>query len=846
MPLRQTTLHFTLTSAPLTSSNQTPILSRASTASSDTLPGFQHDADTIVVAPPGTTRQLLTPSESSTDVALERSLLDVHKSPRQRGAKDGTDSKSHHKQQTKDEEVIDEDCGKINSRTVSGETLVPNAHPSQSSLLQEGILALNLPWNMSSLLHEGIQTEDSMQRLDKFPSLESLAPKPSADLSRKAVTDEQTRADRIAKIKQSAADRLARIQDAESRATRRSSRVSVLDKAGDAISDLTATVLGKRTQEAIEKGKDALGELKRRASLRQRGANSQTTTTNTLIVEEPPTKKRRLEEQEEVTESILLKPKPRKLKHKRFLNAGLYTGQSRHFDGRLTTSKNKRKALQQEHPPEKENSILPLPMFAGERLLNAGRDFRLPFSIFSPLPPGQPKPDEWRKVNKNVFVGDAGSIWRTSKFMEHSTCMCTPEDGCDEDCQNRFMFYECDDRNCNLGPERCGNRSFAGLKERVKRGGKFNIGVEVIKTVDRGYGVRSNRCFEPNQIIVEYTGEIITQEECEGRMRERYKDNECYYLMLFDQNMIIDATRGSIARFVNHSCHPNCRMEKWTVEGKPRMALFAGDAGIETGEELTYDYNFDPFSQKHVQECRCGSERCRGVLGPRPKEERKSKAGKGEEKEKEKEKEGAGGANKGVLAGAKRRLAQVLEEGSNLVNKRKKTSAANDAPPKRAKPSKTPSQRPTLSRKESSSITVAKVERKPASTGGLRSILKSANEATTTSTKPKRAANRISNDQANDAEPLASLVESHHDHKTTSSRNRRDSVRARAATMTKSVVKTVTTKKQTANASTITRKSVRVSGARDLPAQDSSILENETNEDIELQTSEIQLGEEVV
>jgi len=44
---------------------------------------------------------------------------------------------------------------------------------------------------------------------------------------------------------------------------------------------------------------------------------------------------------------------------------------------------------------------------------------------------------------------------------------------------------------------------------------KYNVGVEVIKTNDRGYGVRSNRTFDPNQIIVEYTGEIITQEECE-------------------------------------------------------------------------------------------------------------------------------------------------------------------------------------------------------------------------------------------------------------------------------------------------------------------------------------------
>lgn len=90
------------------------------------------------------------------------------------------------------------------------------------------------------------------------------------------------------------------------------------------------------------------------------------------------------------------------------------------------------------------------------------------------------------------------------------------------------MFYECDDTNCNVGQDRCTNRSFDGLKQRHKKGGKYNIGVEVIKTADRGYGVRSNRTFEPHQIIVEYTGEIITQDECDDRMENRYKDNEVY------------------------------------------------------------------------------------------------------------------------------------------------------------------------------------------------------------------------------------------------------------------------------------------------------------------------------
>lgn len=88
------------------------------------------------------------------------------------------------------------------------------------------------------------------------------------------------------------------------------------------------------------------------------------------------------------------------------------------------------------------------------------------------------------------------------------------------------MLYECDETNCNVGKEHCHNRAFQNLQERTKKGGRFRVGVEVVKTTDRGHGVRSNRCFEPNQIIMEYTGEIITEAECERRMNDKYKDNE--------------------------------------------------------------------------------------------------------------------------------------------------------------------------------------------------------------------------------------------------------------------------------------------------------------------------------
>ena len=67
-------------------------------------------------------------------------------------------------------------------------------------------------------------------------------------------------------------------------------------------------------------------------------------------------------------------------------------------------------------------------------------------------------------------------------------------------------------------------------------------------------------------------------------------------------------------RFVNHSCAPNCEMQKWSVNGLPRMALFAL-RDISPLEELSYDYNFSLFNPAEGQPCKCGSSQCRGVIG---------------------------------------------------------------------------------------------------------------------------------------------------------------------------------------------------------------------------------------
>lgn len=158
--------------------------------------------------------------------------------------------------------------------------------------------------------------------------------------------------------------------------------------------------------------------------------------------------------------------------------------------------------------------------------------------------------------------------------------------------------------------------------------------------------------------------------------------------MSFDQNMIIDATTGSIARFVNHSCQPNCRMVKWIVSGQPRMALFAGDRDIMTGEELTYDYNFDPFSAKNVQKCLCGSPNCRGVLGPKPKEVKPPKPTKEElakaakesgKRGKRKLKEALGDLDEAEARGAKKQKLKTTASIKALATGVKRTTSLKAA-----------------------------------------------------------------------------------------------------------------------------------------------------------------------
>lgn len=128
--------------------------------------------------------------------------------------------------------------------------------------------------------------------------------------------------------------------------------------------------------------------------------------------------------------------------------------------------------------------------------------------------------------------------------------------------------------------------------------------------------LRAESCARTSDtFIYEYIGEVIGPSVFQRRMKE-YGDEGIrhFYFMALDKDVFIDATRkGAKARFLNHSCRPNCHVSKWTVGRKMRMGIFAR-RDIVKGEELTFNYNVDRYGHD-AQECLCGEPNCVGFIG---------------------------------------------------------------------------------------------------------------------------------------------------------------------------------------------------------------------------------------
>ncbi|EJT81930.1 histone-lysine N-methyltransferase [Gaeumannomyces tritici R3-111a-1] len=185
--------------------------------------------------------------------------------------------------------------------------------------------------------------------------------------------------------------------------------------------------------------------------------------------------------------------------------------------------------------------------------------------------------------------------------------------GDDSDCINRHTKIECVGGNCGEG---CQNQRFQA-KQYAK--------VSVIKTEKKGFGLRADTDLDANDFVFEYIGEVIGEELFRRRLM-KYDDQrlEHFYFMSLTRTEYVDATKkGNLGRFCNHSCNPNCFVDKWVVGDKLRMGIFALRA-IKAGEELCFNYNVDRYGA-NPQRCHCGEPSCSGTLGGKTQTERATK-----------------------------------------------------------------------------------------------------------------------------------------------------------------------------------------------------------------------------
>jgi histone-lysine N-methyltransferase SETD1 len=76
---------------------------------------------------------------------------------------------------------------------------------------------------------------------------------------------------------------------------------------------------------------------------------------------------------------------------------------------------------------------------------------------------------------------------------------------------------------------------------------------------------------------------------------------------------VIDATaKGSVARFINHSCAANCRAKVFSFDGKSKKLVIIALRDIEVGEEISYDYKFAQEEERLA--CHCKADGCTGRL----------------------------------------------------------------------------------------------------------------------------------------------------------------------------------------------------------------------------------------
>lgn len=164
------------------------------------------------------------------------------------------------------------------------------------------------------------------------------------------------------------------------------------------------------------------------------------------------------------------------------------------------------------------------------------------------------------------------------------------------------------------------------MKQNGKSSARRSKLYEIRKSTIQGRGVFAGQRLRPGQKIIEYTGDIIPNDEADRRYDEENMARHHTFLFTLDDERCVDGdVKTNDARLINHSCDPNCEA---IIEGE-HIWIYALN-NIQPGVELAYDYGYERTGGKEMEKfyvCHCGAAKCRGsIMKPAKKRKKKKKS----------------------------------------------------------------------------------------------------------------------------------------------------------------------------------------------------------------------------
>jgi uncharacterized protein len=173
--------------------------------------------------------------------------------------------------------------------------------------------------------------------------------------------------------------------------------------------------------------------------------------------------------------------------------------------------------------------------------------------------------------------------------------------------------------------------------------------IRVRRSPIHGNGVFAAVDLPAGKSLVQYRGKLLTHAVADELYSENVETGHTFLFILNDDYVVDANVNGNAARWINHSCAPNCEpvLEEAADGNRKKDRLFiATKRPVKAGEELTYDYGIElaDSDTKRIKElwaCRCGSPKCTGTMLSPPKKKKKAAAKKAPAKKKAAKKKAA-------------------------------------------------------------------------------------------------------------------------------------------------------------------------------------------------------------